>query len=293
MKSDTGVIDAYGISYFSWKMGVLQCSQPIDGMSTAFIVSGVKELVERFSFESSGGRISYLRRKGDYPVLFIHGFTSSSESWEVLNRYLDNSLDLIYVDLFGHGKSGTPAPGEYSPEVQSLIKLQASSLSELVSHLGLKDFAIVGSSLGGWVSMELGVNFRRPVCMVLLDTAGVAPTGDQEFLDGFASLIRDYVESGEGFAEVLMEILKNYNPEESLMMDGTLPQRADFDVSVIWGEDDPLLNVKYGRKFAGELQRSEFHVIENAGHTPFRSHPMRVAGLINSFVLPDRTSSTI
>jgi pimeloyl-ACP methyl ester carboxylesterase len=79
-------------------------------------------------------------------VVFIHGFLESSSMWEYLP--LEKlKINCILVDLPGHGKSelndlGTPS-----------MEFYAGKLDELVVHLGIQQFSIVGHSMGGYVGL--------------------------------------------------------------------------------------------------------------------------------------------
>ncbi len=42
------------------------------------------------------------------PLLFLHGFTGSSEDWRPIASKIDKSFPVIGIDLIGHGKSASP-----------------------------------------------------------------------------------------------------------------------------------------------------------------------------------------
>ena len=42
------------------------------------------------------------------PILFLHGFTGSSEDWMFLVEKLPSQFTPICVDLIGHGNSSSP-----------------------------------------------------------------------------------------------------------------------------------------------------------------------------------------
>lgn len=239
--------------------------------------------MERAEFDYDGVKMSYLRRRGKYPVVFIHGFTASSDIWSPIIDKLNPDFDVILVDLFGHGKSGFPPIEGIGADVSTIIRFQSCAISSLISHLDLHDFTIVGSSLGGWVSMDLAVNLAKPSGLVLIDTAGVVPLSDPSFRFGLEQLVNIYNAGENSMAPVLKDILDDSDPEATLM-DERLIENADFNVSVIWGIDDPILNVSFGKSFSSRLKKHCFHTIENGGHTPFTVKPDAVADLINKFV---------
>ena len=238
--------------------------------------------VEKQFFDYMGTRMAYRRREGKYPLILIHGFTASSEIWEPLVDKLDDRFDLIMVDLFGHGDSEMPPIKANGADVHTIISYQASAISELIQSLGFSDFGIIGSSLGGWVSMELAVRHKRPSGLVLIDTAGVVSLDEPDFRNGLSLLVQLYNEQENKLTPFLNKLLEK-GENSSTMMSADLLDNADFRVSVIWGTEDPVLRVNYGKEFSARLKNSSFTEIYNAGHTPFTTSPQEVAEIVNSF----------
>lgn len=77
------------------------------------------------------------------PVVLIHGYPLSSASWEKqIPVLLDAGYRVIAYDRRGFDKSSQPTSG-YNYDTF------AADLHELVTHLKLKHFALVGFSMGG------------------------------------------------------------------------------------------------------------------------------------------------
>lgn len=77
------------------------------------------------------------------PVILIHGFPLSGRAWEKqLTALLDAGLRVITYDRRGFGKS-SQTPGGYNYDVF------AEDLCKLTRHLNLKQFSLVGFSMGG------------------------------------------------------------------------------------------------------------------------------------------------
>ncbi|MDE1764273.1 MAG: alpha/beta hydrolase [Thaumarchaeota archaeon] len=77
------------------------------------------------------------------PVVLIHGYPLSGTSWEKqLPVLLDAGFRIITYDRRGFGNSSKPTTG-YNYDTF------AEDLRRLVTHLGLKDFSLVGFSMGG------------------------------------------------------------------------------------------------------------------------------------------------
>ncbi len=78
-----------------------------------------------------------------HPVILIHGYPLSSASWEKqVPALLAAGYRVIAYDRRGFGKSSQPTTG-YNYDTF------AEDLHKLVAHLDLKNFALVGFSMGG------------------------------------------------------------------------------------------------------------------------------------------------
>jgi non-heme chloroperoxidase len=94
--------------------------------------------------ENSGTIDIYYEDHGSgTPVVLIHGYPLSGASWEKqVPVLLDAGHRVITYDRRGFGKSSQPATG-YNYDTF------AEDLHKLVTQLGLRDFALVGFSMGG------------------------------------------------------------------------------------------------------------------------------------------------
>ena len=94
--------------------------------------------------ENSGNIDLYYEDHGSgKPVVLIHGYPLSGASWErQVPVLLDAGHRVITYDRRGFGKSSQPTTG-YNYDAF------AEDLHKLVTQLGLRDFALVGFSMGG------------------------------------------------------------------------------------------------------------------------------------------------
>jgi pimeloyl-ACP methyl ester carboxylesterase len=134
--------------------------------------------------ENSGPISLYYEDHGSgQPVVLIHGYPLSSASWEKqIPVLLDAGHRVIAYDRRGFGKSSQPTTG-YNYDTF------AEDLHKVVTHLKLRDFALVGFSMGGGeVARYIGRFGTKGVSQAVL-IGGVPPfllkTGDNpEGVDG-------------------------------------------------------------------------------------------------------------
>jgi pimeloyl-ACP methyl ester carboxylesterase len=102
--------------------------------------------------DNAGLRIRYRVEGNGTPLVLLHGFTDSSETWYELGyvHALQPKHRLILIDSRGHGQSGKPHDAAaYTPE-----KL-ASDVTAVLDDLGAETCAFWGYSQGGWIAFAL------------------------------------------------------------------------------------------------------------------------------------------
>ncbi len=99
------------------------------------------------------------------PLLFLHGFTGSSEDWRPIVSKIDKSFPVIGIDLIGHGKSASPENEElYSADV---IANQLNNIIELT----VKGKVIpAGYSMGGRAALNFAVKYPEKIALLILES---------------------------------------------------------------------------------------------------------------------------
>ncbi|MEV0855988.1 haloalkane dehalogenase [Nocardia fluminea] len=121
-------------------------------------------------FESSAGRVHYLDEGSGIPILFCHG----SPTWSFLYRKIIGELGdrfrCLAVDYLGFGLSERPPGYGYT------IAEHAAVVGELVDHLGLDQFVIMGQDWGGPIGAAVGVDRADRVRGLVLGNTLLWPT---------------------------------------------------------------------------------------------------------------------
>jgi pimeloyl-ACP methyl ester carboxylesterase len=112
----------------------------------------------------NGIQLHYHRTGGDKPaVVLVHGMTDYSLYWSRVVRALEDTYDLVFYDMRGHGLSETPATG-YRPQDY------ARDLLALIATLRLNRPAVIGHSLGAATTITAAsLNSQALRCIVLED----------------------------------------------------------------------------------------------------------------------------
>lgn len=100
----------------------------------------------------NGGKVYYSDSGEGEPVILLHGYLESSESWNGFAEKLARRFRVISVDLPGHGRS--TIFGECHT-----MEFMATMVKGLLDSLNFSKVFLTGHSLGGYVSLAFLENF--------------------------------------------------------------------------------------------------------------------------------------
>ena len=148
---------------------------------------------------------------------------------------------------------------------------------------------LVGTSMGGWMAMEIAVRDTSRISqLVLVGPAGIA-SPDAEVADTFLMAPEDQLRAlyhDPKIAETLLAVpptpeaidlqLKNRHTTARLAWeprfhDPHLPKwlhRIDVPVKIVWGEQDRIIPVKFTEQYKKLLPEAKIFVVKNCGHLP-------------------------
>ena len=160
---------------------------------------------------------------------------------------------------------------------------------DFLKQLDLRNVTVVGSSMGGWIAMEMAVrDTARMKSLVLVSPAGIAAPGvlpADIFLMPPEEMVRnlfvDQKLADERLAapmtpEALDVALKNRHTTARLaweprLHDPFLPKwlhRIDVPVKIIWGKQDRILPVGILDEMKRLMPKAQTLVLDNCGHLP-------------------------
>lgn len=128
------------------------------------------------------------------PLILLHGGGGHAETFSRNLNTLAAVCRPIAIDFIWHGMSSRPSfsDGAAGDDVHWLRQFTLQVL-DLMEALGLESASFEGESLGGWVALDLAINFPEKVDAIVLNTAwGVA-------------LDNDWVEEGAADLDALRE----------------------------------------------------------------------------------------
>ncbi len=121
----------------------------------------------RPTMPDGASRLAFDRTGTGEPLILLHGQGFSRRSWDPVIAGLAVDLDVIAVDLPGHGDSPRQ-PRDRGNTPHDL----AIAVAELLDELSIPTAHVAGNSSGGWVALELG-RLHRAQTVTALSPAGL------------------------------------------------------------------------------------------------------------------------
>ncbi len=139
-----------------------------------------------FFHEHRGVRLRVAERGGaGAPVVLLHGFAQSADSWDVVASMLAaDGFAVLVPELVGHGGSDRPDDAK-----AYALDVQAAALLSLLGRVrdeapGSSLPVVAGYSMGGRVALAAAARdaraFAAHACGLVLESAGLGPVDDAE-----------------------------------------------------------------------------------------------------------------
>jgi pimeloyl-ACP methyl ester carboxylesterase len=229
------------------------------------------------------------------PVLLLHGAGGSHLSWPPQVRRL-NGQRIFALDLPGHGKSegiGRQDITEY-----------AKAVAEFMKAVRLSTVVVVGISMGSAIAMSLALGYRKRVIGLGLLGSGaklrVAPSTlelastPSTFLSGVESVIESSYSSGIDPRVKELAVQQMAETRQAVLY-GDFLACDEFDVMerankihvptiLICGSMDRMTPPNRSEYLHGQIEGSQLHIVEGAGHMVVIERPDEVAELLNEFL---------
>jgi 3-oxoadipate enol-lactonase len=253
----------------------------------------------------SGSKISFLTARSPpggaaQTILLIHGAGMSARSWTHQLRGLSASLQVLAMDLPGHGAS--------DPIAESSLKSYTDAACTLLTTLGIGPVFVAGHSLGGSVALALAAHRPELVKgLILVSSCAKAPqhSGAFKALLGslpspvhrmmFFSTARSFLfalGAPNNAVQLALKDLRNCRPE-TVRKDMAAAQAMDLEEAaqrvriptlVLCGTSDMVTPLRLSEKLTQLIPGSRLNVVDQAGHMLPLEAPERVNEEILEFV---------
>ena len=235
-------------------------------------------------------------------LLLLHGLGASAERWECVIPLFAKKFKVIVPDLIGFGYSDKPM-------VDYTTDYFAEFISRFVDKVGINEADIIGSSLGGQIAAEFATNYDANVRKLIL----VSPSGimkhstpaldayiaaalypnndsalnafqvmsgrndiDEKIISGFIERMQ-LPNAKMAFMSTLLGLSNSKVITEKL-------QTITIPTLILWGENDPVIPIKYAQSFVSAINDCRFYKMVGCGHTPYAENPKKFFQVVSDFL---------
>jgi len=178
---------------------------------------------------------------------------------------------------------------------------------EVVQHLGLDQYVLAGSSMGGWVAAEMAAMSHHTLKgLVLVDAVGIKPQkGDIAEIFMVSAQTRQkqrfydptQVPNYEQYTRELTpeEAQVDYSNREMAsrlcwrpyMHNPSLPfylRKVTTPTLIVWGRQDAIVPLECGELYQQALPNATLRVIDHCGHSPANEKPQEFLRILGAFL---------
>jgi len=249
--------------------------------------------------EVSGARVR-VREEGPAdapPLLLLHGFTYSLETWDGWAAVLKDDYRVIRYDLLGHGLTGPDPKERYAPEERGAF------IGDVMDALNIPSAVIAGNSLGGLAAWRFASDNPGRVDALILVSPGAYPyngvsdipaeipaamkayllTAPDAGVRASAALVYgDDTKITDERVETLRDMLRREGNGPAMIRSlekFTLPDPADALARIAaptlieWGEDDIIIPIEQGRRLVDDIDGARLITYPGVGHAAQEEAP--------------------
>lgn len=247
------------------------------------------------------------------PVVLVHGFSASADSWNRITAQLTRRYHVIAPDLPGWAESTRIDAASYA------YPAQVERLRAFLQQLGLSRFHLVGHSMGGCISSAYAARYPGEVITLgLIAPHGVTEPEQSDLARAVAQgdnwLV---VSSMEAFDRLMANLFVKRpfipGPVLKYLAQQTVSRSAKtqriFDeiqtnnpplleqlgkikapTFIVWGDQDKLIHVSGAEVFRKAIGNSEVLIMKQTGHMPLMENVKQCGAAYLAFLEKARSA---
>ncbi len=256
------------------------------------------------------GEIVYAENdvKSAVTLVLIHGFGGNKDTWNWVVPKWNDKYHVVVVDLPGHGESVSKKTLDYT------ITTQAERLYKFLEAKKLKDFYLLGHSMGGAIALRFaGNHVDKLKALILIDSMGMEQTKSdgvklveksdknplydvctkerlQTLLDYsmhkppyIPDIIKDALLEEKCSRRDLEKVLYEDMYKDVCCLND-IAKTIDLPTLILWGEKDRMTHIDNAALFHDTIKGSQLVIFKETGHVPILEHPEQTAEAIEKFI---------
>jgi pimeloyl-ACP methyl ester carboxylesterase len=256
---------------------------------------------EASQFVEIGGMQVHYRVEGSgMPLVLLHGTAASLHTWDAWAMSLQDSFQVIRMDLPAFGLTGPHPDQDYS------IERYTSFVDQFMDELQIDTCYLAGNSLGGAIAWNYTISRpERVKKLILIDAAGAPREGDPPMIFKLARIpvvsqllkfvtpkriiesnlqqvYYDDAKVSDALIDRYYDMARRPGNRQAFIdrarMDFVLPTDRLAEIVaptlILWGEQDAWIPVKDVSFFESRIPNSQHIIYPNAGHVPMEELPI-------------------
>jgi pimeloyl-ACP methyl ester carboxylesterase len=245
-------------------------TSPNAASRTVTIATGMDIVIAEFGANTEGAA-----------VLYLHGGAGP--------RTMTGLAAALSEHVYGIVPTHPGFDGTFRPERFDTMADLADAYLDLLDELDLSGVMVIGNSIGGWIAAEMALrdNRGRIGSLVVINAVGIKAVGAEQVTDtrqltgpqmsqlsftnaAFRPDFASFTDEQRAATAANQQTLAVY-AGEAFTHDPKLRRRLHritIPALVLWGEQDGISPIGYGRDYAAALGNGQFAPIADAGHFP-------------------------
>ncbi|HWF78695.1 MAG TPA: alpha/beta hydrolase [Caulobacteraceae bacterium] len=244
-----------------------------------------------------GHRIAYYEKGEGPPLVLAHGFSGSAAfEWGRVFDLLAERHRVVAPQLVGF------LPSE-QPDIAYSTDVQLAHLSGFLGALGLEGCTLAGESYGGWLVAAYAARAAAPGAeLARVDRYAIlcGAVGVKIPANAVSGPPQPRPPPNTPLWRAILKRLPELNPHDAAnnptrqailaasdlgkgWPDEAALGRITTPTLVLWGEDDDLVPVKFGRAAAAAIPGSQLVVLPGVGHIPSIDAPRDFVRILTDF----------
>jgi len=244
-----------------------------------------------------GWKVHLSRAGSGKPVLVLHHDIGTPDRLPFYDA-LAAKYDVLVPHHPGYSRSERP---DWMRSVRDIAAIYRGLLSEL----GVEKAALIGLGFGGWIAAEMASMAPRDLsALVLVGAMGIKPP-DGDILDQAIVGYIDYARAGF-HDQTAFERVYGAEPSNDQLVEWDVCREMSFRIAwkpymfsqtlayllgavrapalLVWGDDDRVVPLSAGRRYAQALPSAELRIVSGCGHCVDMEKPDELAALVIGFL---------
>jgi len=258
------------------------------------------------NIQYNGHNVRYKDQGSGTPLVLLHGYLESLNSWDNFAASLASEYRIITPDLPGHGETGVPG-------TVSSMDYMAEVVKYVMESAGITKAIVIGHSMGGYATLAFADRYPEALLGFGLFHSAPFPDTDEKkknrdreiqlVREGKKNLIfntnipkmfaDDNLERLADKVETAKEIARG-TPEEGIIavLEGMkarpdrtqLVKNPEVPFLYLLGKKDKYIAFENIEPFISELTNARIEILENSGHMGFVEEKERSEEIIKAFM---------